>query len=59
MMTNLTRQLRELKMEHRLDEILEEVVQVRKEFGYPVMATPYSQIVGSPGNGKCCLGRTL
>ena len=46
MMTNLTRQLRELGMEHRLDEILDEVIQVRKEFGYPVMATPYSQIVG-------------
>jgi pyruvate/oxaloacetate carboxyltransferase len=47
MMTNLTRQLREIGMEHRLDEILEEVVQVRKDFGYPVMATPYSQIVGA------------
>jgi pyruvate/oxaloacetate carboxyltransferase len=47
MMTNLTRQLRELKMEHRLDEILEEVVHVRKKLGYPVMATPYSQIVGT------------
>jgi pyruvate/oxaloacetate carboxyltransferase len=46
MMTNLTRQLRELGMEHRLSEILEEIVRVRKEFGYPVMATPYSQIVG-------------
>jgi biotin carboxyl carrier protein len=34
-------------MEHRLPEILEEVVLVRKEFGYPVMATPYSQIVGA------------
>ncbi len=47
MMTNLTRQLREVKMEHRLNEILEEVVRVRREFGYPVMATPYSQIVGA------------
>jgi pyruvate/oxaloacetate carboxyltransferase len=46
MMTNLTRQLRELGMEHRLDEILQEIVEVRREFGYPVMATPYSQIVG-------------
>ena len=35
MMTNLTRQLREMGMEHRLDEILEEVVRVRREFGYP------------------------
>jgi pyruvate/oxaloacetate carboxyltransferase len=47
MMTNLTRQLREVGMEKRLDEILEEVAVVRKEFGYPVMATPYSQIVGA------------
>jgi len=47
MMTNLTRQLREVGMEDRLDEFLEEIVQVRKEFGYPVMATPYSQIVGA------------
>jgi pyruvate/oxaloacetate carboxyltransferase/biotin carboxyl carrier protein len=46
MMSNLTRQLRELGMEHRLNEILTEVVEVRREFGYPVMATPYSQIVG-------------
>ncbi len=47
MMTNLTRQLREVGMEHRLDDILEEVVLVRKELGYPVMATPYSQLVGA------------
>ncbi len=47
MMTNLTRQLKEVRMEHRLEEILEEVVRVRKDFGYPVMATPYSQIVGA------------
>jgi pyruvate carboxylase len=47
MMTNLTRQLREVGMEHRLEEILEEVVRVRKDFGYPAMATPYSQIVGA------------
>jgi pyruvate/oxaloacetate carboxyltransferase len=47
MMTNLTRQLREVKMEDRLEEFLDEIVLVRKEFGYPVMATPYSQIVGA------------
>ena len=47
MMTNLTRQLREVGMIDRLDEILEEVVLVRKDFGYPVMATPFSQIVGA------------
>ncbi len=47
MITNFTRQLREIKMEHRLDEILEETIRVRREYGYPVMATPYSQIVGA------------
>lgn len=46
MMTNLTRQLKEAGMADRLQEVLEEVVLVRRELGYPVMATPYSQIVG-------------
>ncbi len=47
MMTNLKRQLKEVGMEDRMEEILEEVVLVRRELGYPVMATPYSQIVGA------------
>jgi pyruvate/oxaloacetate carboxyltransferase/biotin carboxyl carrier protein len=47
MITNFTRQLREIKMENRLEEILEETMRVRREYGYPVMATPYSQIVGA------------
>jgi len=46
MITNLTRQLREVGMEDRVMDILNEVIQVRKELGYPVMATPFSQIVG-------------
>jgi pyruvate/oxaloacetate carboxyltransferase len=46
MISNLRRQLKEVEMEDRLDEILEEIIQVRKELGYPVMATPFSQIVG-------------
>lgn len=47
MMTNLTRQLKEVRLEHKLVNILEEIVLIRKEFGYPPMATPYSQIVGA------------
>ena len=47
MMSNLKRQLKEMGMEHRLEEFLEEIVRVRKEFGYPVMATPFSQVVGT------------
>ena len=56
MMSNLTRQLREVGMENRLQEILEEVVLVRKDFGYPVMATPYSQIVGAQAVENVVLG---
>ena len=47
MMGTLKNQLSELGMGNRIDELLEEVVRIRKDFGYPVMATPYSQIVGS------------
>jgi oxaloacetate decarboxylase alpha subunit len=45
--SNLRHQLKELKLENRLDEVLEETVRVREELGYPVMITPYSQFVVS------------
>jgi oxaloacetate decarboxylase alpha subunit len=47
MLSTLKRQLAEVKMEHRLDEILEEVVRVRQELGYPIMVTPFSQFVAT------------
>lgn len=47
MMSTLKRQLAEIKMEHRLEEVLEEVVKVRQELGYPIMVTPFSQFVGT------------
>ncbi len=43
--SNLKHQLAELRILDRLDEVLEEIVQVRKDFGYPIMITPYSQFV--------------
>jgi len=46
MMSNLENQLSELKLLHKLSEILEEAGRVRQELGYPVMVTPYSQLVG-------------
>lgn len=46
MMGTMRNQLAELGIADRMDEVLEEVAVVRKDFGYPVMATPYSQIVG-------------
>jgi oxaloacetate decarboxylase alpha subunit len=43
--SNLRHQLAGLRILHRLDEVLEESVQVRKELGYPIMITPFSQFV--------------
>ena len=34
-------------MEDKLERTLDEVAQVRAEFGYPIMVTPLSQFVGS------------
>lgn len=47
MITTLKRQLSEMKMDDRLEEVLKEVVQIRKELGYPIMVTPFSQFVAS------------
>lgn len=47
MMTNLQRQLKEVGMEELLPQVLEEIIQVRKDLGYPLMGTPYSQVVGA------------
>ena len=46
MMSNLENQLLELRLLHKLPEVLEEAGRVRQELGYPVMVTPYSQLVG-------------
>jgi pyruvate carboxylase subunit B len=47
MITNFINQLREQGMEEKLPEVLEEVVRVREDLGYPPLVTPTSQIVGS------------
>ncbi|MDO8597235.1 MAG: hypothetical protein Q7R45_11490 [Sulfuricaulis sp.] len=47
MISNLRHQLREVGAEHRLPAALEESVNVRADFGYPIMVTPLSQFVGS------------
>jgi oxaloacetate decarboxylase (Na+ extruding) subunit alpha len=44
-MTTLKRQLAELGLEDRLDAVIEEVERVRAELGYPIMVTPFPQIV--------------
>ena len=43
--SNLCFQLASLGLQHRLGEVLEESVQVRKDLGYPIMITPHSQFI--------------
>jgi oxaloacetate decarboxylase alpha subunit len=43
--SHLRHQLTQMKIAHRLDEVLVEVGRVRAELGYPIMVTPFSQFV--------------
>ena len=46
MMGTLRAQLAQHNISERLDEVLRETAVVRRELGYPGMATPFSQLVG-------------
>ena len=46
-MTTTRRQLREIGMEDRFESLIEEVGRVRVELGYPIMVTPFPQMVVS------------
>jgi len=45
--SHLRHQLAQLRLEDRLEDVLEEITQVRKDFGYPIMVTPFSQFIGT------------
>jgi oxaloacetate decarboxylase alpha subunit len=47
MMGTLRRQLDEIGHPERLPQVLAEVATVRRELGWPIMVTPYSQFVGT------------
>jgi oxaloacetate decarboxylase (Na+ extruding) subunit alpha len=47
MIGTMRRQLREMRQEHRLAEVYDEVERVRNELGYPIMVTPFSQVVAT------------
>lgn len=47
MLSNLISQLKQAHAEDKYYDVLEEVPRVRKDFGYPPLVTPTSQIVGS------------
>ncbi len=47
MLSNLVSQLAQAGKSEQLEEVLQEVPRVRKDFGYPPLVTPSSQIVGT------------
>lgn len=47
MLSNLLSQLKQANAEDKFSEVLAEVPRVRKDFGYPPLVTPTSQIVGT------------
>lgn len=47
MLSNLISQLKQAGAEDKYYQVLEEVPRVRKDYGYPPLVTPTSQIVGS------------
>lgn len=57
MLSNLLSQLKQAKAEDRLDEVLMEVPNVRRDFGYPPLVTPTSQIVGTQAVLNVLMGR--
>jgi pyruvate carboxylase len=46
MLSNMVNQLKQAGAEHRLNDVFEELPQVRKDLGFPPLVTPTSQIVG-------------
>ena len=57
MLSNLLSQLKQANAEDRYEEVLAEVPRVRKDFGYPPLVTPTSQIVGSQAVFNVLMGR--
>jgi len=56
MISNLEFMLSERGMKDRLEVVLEEVSVIREEWGYPVMITPFSQLVGTQAVLNVLLG---
>ncbi|MEM3484352.1 MAG: hypothetical protein QXQ64_02575 [Candidatus Bathyarchaeia archaeon] len=54
--SNLRHQLSGLKMLDRFDEVVKEIIKVRKDLGYPIMVTPFSQFIVSQATINVMMG---
>ncbi|MBR5411039.1 MAG: pyruvate carboxylase subunit B [Clostridia bacterium] len=57
MLSNLVSQLTAQKKLNRLDDVLAEVPNVRKDLGYPPLVTPMSQMVGVQATSNVLFGK--
>lgn len=57
MLSNLESQLKAMNMLHRIDEVFQEVQVVRRDMGYPPLATPFSQMVGAQATANVLTGK--
>lgn len=57
MMSNLESQLKDMQALPRIKEIFAEVHAVQKDFGYPPLATPFAQMVGSQATFNVLMGQ--
>ena len=57
MLSNLINQLKEARKEDKYYEVLAEIPKVRKDFGYPPLVTPTSQIVGTQAVMNVIIGK--
>jgi oxaloacetate decarboxylase (Na+ extruding) subunit alpha len=47
MHTNFQMQLSQAGLGHKIDDVLQECAQIRRELGWPIMVTPFAQLVGT------------
>ena len=57
MLSNLIKQLKDAGAEDKYYDVLAEIPRVRKDFGYPPLVTPTSQIVGTQAVFNVLMGR--
>ncbi len=57
MLSNLEQQLRQQNASEKIDAVLAEIEVVQKDFGYPPLVTPTSQIVGTQAVFNVLFGR--
>ena len=57
MLSNLISQLKQAGKEEKYYDVLAEIPVVRKDFGYPPLVTPTSQIVGTQAVFNVLMGR--